>query len=159
MTVSAWVPPTTSAPFKAQFVRDFNYAPDSDPDNLQYVTDADILAAYQNALQNFNPSIFGTLTPVDQITPVFLWLAAFYLVWSIQNSSTGLGSQSKFPISNKSVGGVALGFSIPEAYLKNPVLSIYATNGYGMMYLSFALQKTIGNVRVAFGIVGGVDGF
>lgn len=157
--MSAWVPPTTSAPFKAQFVRDFNYAPTTDANNLAYVTDADILAAYTNALQNFNPSIFGTLTPIDQITPVFLWLTAYYLVASIQNSSTGLSSQSKFPISNKSVGGVALGFSIPEAYLKNPVLSQYATNGYGMMYLSFALQKTIGNVRIAFGVVGTVDGF
>lgn len=159
MTSSAWIAPTTAAPFKAQFVRDFNYAPDTDATNLQYVTDADILAAYKNALQNFNPSIFGTLTPVDQVTPVFLWLAAFYLVWSIQNSSTGLGSQSKFPISSKSVGGIALSFSIPEAYLKNPVLSQYAQNGYGMMYLSFALPKTIGNVAIAWGTVGTVDGF
>jgi hypothetical protein len=157
--MTSWLPPTTSAPFKAQFVRDFNYAPDTDANNLAYVTDADILAAYNNALQNFNPGLFGTLTPVDQITPVFLWLSAFYLVWSIQNSTAGLSSQSKFPINNKSVGGIALGFAIPEQYLKNPVLSQYAQNGYGMMYLSFALPKTIGNVQIAFGTVGTTDGF
>lgn len=148
-----WTVPAVSA-FKTQFVRDFNYAPTTDANNLAYVTDADIQAAYNNANANFNPALFGT---DDQVTVVFLYLAAFYLVWSIQNSTAGLSSQSKFPINSKSVGGIALTFSIPEKYLQNPVLSQYAQNGYGMMYLSFALPKTIGNVQIAFGTVGTVD--
>ncbi len=138
----------TVAAFKSRFVRDFNYAPETDQSNLQYVLDADITNAYNLALLNFNPGLYGTEA---QSTEVFMWLSAFYLVFSIQTSSAGLSSQSNFPISSKSVGGVSISFNIPEVYMKDPVLSQYTQNGYGMMYLNLVMQYMVGNVRIAPG--------
>lgn len=138
----------TVAQFKARFVRDFNYAPETDQTNLNYVLDADITNAYNLALLNFNPGLYGTDA---QSLEVFMWLSAFYLVWSIQTSSQGLSSQSNFPINSKSVGGVSLSFSIPQRYTDDPVLSQYTQNGYGMMYLNLVMQYMVGNIGIVPG--------
>ena len=143
----AWTAPEADD-FKAFFVRDFKYAPESAPDDLAYITDSDIDRAIAEAELNFNSSLFGTDA---QVTNVFMYLAAFYLVWNIQNSSQGLGAQFNFPVTNKSVGGVSIGFQVPERIMEHPTLSIYASNGYGMKYLQLALPWTIGNVSVADG--------
>lgn len=145
--MSDWVKPTP-AEFKAFFNRDFNYAPASDPNNLGFVTDADITKAIGMALLNFSPGLFGTN---ENTTTVFMWLAAFYLVQNLQTSAQGVGSKSNFPINSKSVGGVAVSYTIPEKYTKNPWLSALTANGYGMTYLSLALPYTVGNVKIAFG--------
>jgi len=143
----SWSVPAVSA-FKSKFVRDFNYAPASKPNDLNFVTDADIQSAYDNAELNFNPSLFGTDA---QINNVFLYLAAFYLVESIKTSSQGFGSQANFPINSKSVGGVSVAFTIPEKYMKNPQLAVFANNGYGMIYLSLVLPFAVGNVETIHG--------
>lgn len=143
----SWPVPAVSA-FKAKFVRDFNYAPASAPNDLKFVTDADIQAAYDNAVLNFNSSLFGTDA---QTTNVFLYLAAFYLVESIKTSSQGFGSQANFPVNSKSVGGVSIAFTVPDKYLKNPALAIFANNGYGMMYLSLVLPFAVGHVKTIAG--------
>jgi len=145
--MSAWVPPT-AAEFKAFFVRDFNYAPDTDPSNLNYILDADINRAISDALINFTPGLFETDA---KTTSVFMYLAAFYLVMNLQLSSQGVGSKSNFPISSKSVGGVSVTFMIPERYMKDPYIAMLAQNGYGVNYLSFVLPYTIGNVKTIFG--------
>ncbi len=143
----SWTVPTTSD-FKSFFNRDFNYAPASAPNDLNYVCDSDITKAINLAFQNFNPSLFGTDA---QVTNVFMYLVAFYLVYNIQTSTKGLYSQSKFPISSSSVGGVAVTYELPERYAKDPTLSLFTQNGYGMLYLSFALPQTVGNVGVLNG--------
>ena len=142
-----WTAPTI-AEFKAFFARDFNFAPSTDPNNLDYVIDADITKAIAEGEINFNSSSYGTNA---QITNVFMYLAAFYLVFNLQNSMKGITSQSKFPINSNSVGSVSISFQIPERYAKDPVLSMYTQNGYGMKYLSLVLPFLSGNVDLIEG--------
>lgn len=144
--MSLWVPPTI-AEFKAKFNRDFNYAPSTDPNNLDYITDNDIQNGMNEAMVNFTDLYDGG----SKTTIVFLYLAAFYMVWNLQNSAKGISSQSRFPISSNSVGGVAVTYSIPQRYMDDPTLSMYTQNGYGMMFLSLALPYTIGNVDTSLG--------
>jgi hypothetical protein len=143
----SWQIPSVQA-FKDNFFRDFNYASATDQNNLNLVTDRDINKAYAEARLAFNPDLFGT---DEQVTIVFLYLAAFYLVLDLQNSSQGLGAQANFPITGKSVGNVSINFSIPEKILKNPQLAIYAGNGYGMKYLSLVAPVIVGRVGIACG--------
>ena len=136
----AWIAPTLSD-FKSFFARDFNFAPTNDPNNLDYVIDADITRAINEGLLNFNTGLYGT---DDQVTNVFMYLVAYQLVRNLQNSTKGLSSQAKFPISNKSVGSVSVGYSIPEQYSKNPILSQFLQNGYGAKYLELSLPYLVG---------------
>lgn len=157
-TYTPWVTPSV-AQFQAKFARDFNYAPVGDLNNLAYVTDNDINQAISSALQNFNPSLFGvgqnSANPnpngLDNATNAFLYLSAFYLVFSLQNSAKGISSQANFPINSKSAGGVAIAYTIPERYTKSPILSQYTQNGYGMLYLSLVLPMLVGNIRLVPG--------
>ena len=142
-----WTAPQPNE-FQAYFARDFNKAPANDQNNLDYVTTADITKATNQALINFNPDLYGTN---DQITLVFMWLVAFYLVYDLQTSAKGLAAQSKFPISGTSVGGVSINFQIPERFSKDPILNVFTQNGYGMKYLSLALPYLVGHV----GVIGG----
>lgn len=143
----AWTAPTEEE-FKTFFVRDFAYAPEDDPDNIEYIVDADITRAISDAQMDFNESLFGEDA---QITNAFMYLAAFHLVSNLQNSAMGLNAQAKFPIQSTSAGGVSVNYQIPEKYLKNPVIAAYAQNGYGLKYLSFALPKAVGNVEMSEG--------
>lgn len=143
----SWEVPTVQA-FKDQFFRDFNYAPANSPNDLKFITDRDITKAYGQARLNFNPGLFGTN---DDTTLVFLWLAAFYLVYDLQTSAQGIGSQANFPVTSRSVGNVSASFQIPDKIMKNPNYAIYAQNGYGMKYLSLVIPFTIGNVGIVCG--------
>lgn len=143
----AWTQPTVSE-FKAFFNRDFNYAPDSDPTNLDYIGDSDISKAISEALINFNTTLFGEN---DEKTIVFMYLAAYYLVENIKASSQGIGSQFNFPITSKSVGSVSAGYQIPDRILKNPQFAMYASNAYGVRYIQYAEPWTIGNIRTVAG--------
>lgn len=145
--MSLWVPPTATE-FKAFFNRDFNYAPASDATNDKYVTDVDIDKAITEADINFSPGMFKNFS---QSKVVCLYLAAFFLVVNIQNSQRGLSSQANFPINSNSVQGVAIAVQIPERFLKDPFLSQFTQNGYGMKYLTFVLPYLVGNVRLMFG--------
>lgn len=142
-----WTPPVASD-FKSFFARDFYFASETDPNNLDFVTEADINRAIAEAQINFNSGLYGTDA---QITNVFMYLAAFCLVRNIQNSTKGLSSQSRFPISSNSVGGVSVNFSIPEAYMKDPFIASLTINGYGMRFLEFTLPMLGGNISVICG--------
>lgn len=143
----AWIIPSADD-FKGYFARDFNFAPDSDPDNLDYITDSDIDKAIAEAEINFNSALFGTDA---QVNIVFFYLVAFYLVFNLQNSAKGISSQSKFPISANSVGGVSVSYQLPEKYSKDPTLSVYTQNGYGMKYLSLTMPFLVGNIGLQQG--------
>lgn len=144
----AWVKPAI-ADFKAYFARDFNYATDHDePQNDEYVLDADITKAITEASINFNSRLYGEDALV---TAVFMYLAAFYLVVNLQNSSKGIASQSKFPISAASVGGVSVNFQIPARFTEDAYICQFTQNGYGMKYLSLALPFLVGNVTLIEG--------
>ena len=133
-------PPQVSD-FKAYFVRDFNYAPSDDQNNLNtYVVDADVQRAINEANINFNQDLFDT----SSIGMIFMYLAAYTLIENIQNSSQGISSQVQFPITSNSVGGVAINFQIPERYMKDAFLQQYTKNGYGYKYLELVLPYLVG---------------
>jgi hypothetical protein len=142
----SWTAPTV-AQFKAQFYRDFPYAPATDLQNLDYVIDQDITNAITEALQNFNCALFG-----DNTTIIFLYLAAHTLVSNIRNSSMGLSSQAKFPLESSSVGGVSIANNINERFASDPIFAGYLTTGYGKKYLDLVYPYTIGNVGISCGI-------
>jgi hypothetical protein len=142
MCGSSWTTPTV-ADFKVYFARDFDFAPSDDASNLKYVTDTDITRAIAEALLSFNETLFS-----DPVPP-FLYLVAYSLVVNIQNSSKGLSSQAKFPISSTSVGGVSISYQIPDRYAKDPIIQQYAKNGYGMKYLEYALPALVGVASAA----------
>lgn len=143
-----WTFPTV-ANFKAQFVRDFNYAPVSDATNLDYVTDADIQNGLNQAVANFNPTLAFANDAARTLAA--LYCAAFFMVSALQTSAQGVGSQSNFPITSRSVAGVSVSYQVPEPYLKNAALAIYTANGYGLTYLSYTLNLLVGHVYTVEG--------
>lgn len=131
-----WVPPTVSD-FKTQFYRDWEYAPVGDT-SLKYIQDQDIQNAINMAAGDFNP-IYGSNT-----TLIFLFLSAHYMVLSLRNSSMGLNSQAKFPLSSATVGSVSTVNNINEKFANDPNYAKYLTTGYGQIYLDMAYPYTIG---------------
>lgn len=136
----------TVADFKAQFVRDFPYAPAGDATNADYVMDADIALALTQANLSFNDNLFG-----DVASSVFLYLAAFYLVENLKNAAKGIAAQATFILNSNSVGSVSQSFTIPDRFTKDPILAQYTRNAYGMQYLTLALPYLVGNVQVIAG--------
>ena len=130
--------PPSISDFKSFFARDFNFAPSNDASNLDYIIDSDITRAIDESNIHFNQELFS-----DPSIP-FIYLVAFHLVADLQNSAKGISSQSKFPISSENVGGVSIGFQIPDKFAKNAVIQQYAQNGYGKKYLEFALPNLVG---------------
>ncbi|RTL04660.1 DUF4054 domain-containing protein [Candidatus Dependentiae bacterium] len=141
----AWIPPTV-AEFKARFNRDFPYAPESDPTNINYVCDSDIQTAINEAQINFNSGLFG-----DYATPIFMYAAAHALVISIRNSGMGLASQAKFALESTSAGGISISNNINDRFAGDPLFSEYLQSGYGKKYLDLVYPFTIGNVVVNCG--------
>lgn len=147
----AWTAPTVAA-FKTFFARDFHFASDNDPNNTDFIIDGDITRAQSEAKVNFNSAL---LADDDKTTIAFHYLTAFCLVRNIQNSTKGLSSQTRFPISSTSVGGVSVSYQIPERYAKDPYICSFAQNGYGMRYLELTLSYLKGHVVP---VAGGTDG-
>ena len=142
-----WVPPTV-AQFQTFFNREFPYPPVGTlPNPLDYVQPADITKAIFQALVNFNSGLYGSS---DSIMTVFLYLAAFYLTENLKIAQKGIAAQINFPRVSAGVGGVNQSFQVPDKVTKSPFLFAYTANAFGMIYLSFALPQTIGNI----GIVG-----
>ena len=139
-------PPAVSD-FKSYFARDFNFAPADDQNNIdQYIVDADITRAIAEASINFNDGLFESST----LGQIFVYLVAFHLVSNLQNSAKGISSQSKFPISSNSVGGVSVNFHIPDRYAKDAMIQQYTKNGYGMKYIEFVLPYLVAVASTGF---------
>jgi hypothetical protein len=112
---------------------------------LNYTQDSDILTAMLEADINFNKSLFPD-TETQNL--VFLYLTAFYLTLDFRNAS---GGNSAGVTTSKSVGSVSEGYTIPQWVMKSPTMSIYASNGYGLKYLSLIYPYMIGNVILVNG--------
>jgi hypothetical protein len=112
---------------------------------LNYTQDSDILTAMLEADINFNISLFPN---VETQNLVFLYLTAFYLTLDFRNAS---GGNYAGITTSKSVGSVSEGYSIPQWVMKSPTMSIYASNGYGLKYLSLIYPYMIGNVILVNG--------
>ena len=108
-----------------------------------YILDADITAAFSEALVNFNQSLFNSDA---QIRLCYLYLAAHYLSIDIRNSRSGIAAVGAFPVQSRSVGSVSESYAIPAKYMQTPLYAMYSQTGYGMKYLSLVLPRLIGNV-------------
>ena len=112
---------------------DENYWKKIKGDIYNYVLDEDIEKAFTQAYPNANIN-FG-FTCSEKIN-IYLHLVAFYLVFDLKNSASGVNSSFIGTLSSKSVGDVSESYSIPNWMMQEPMYSIYASNGYGLKYLS-----------------------
>lgn len=108
-----------------------------------YILDADIEKAFAEAAILLNQSLF---TSDDNIRLGYLYLTAHYLVNDIRAGQGGIRASGSFPVASRSVGNVSESYSIPHAYMDNPVYSFYTQSAYGLKYLSLVLPGIVGNV-------------
>ena len=113
-----------------------------------YVQDADITRAFGEAKLSINQALFSSDA---EITLVYLYITAHYLVQDLQTALEGIESTGRYPVNSRSVGSVSESYSIPQRFLDDPMLSYYATTGYGRKYLSFLVPRMIGAVDIAHG--------
>lgn len=138
--------PITVNDFRGWFSRDFPYSKDGD---LTGVTTQDILKAFAEAWMNFNSSFFDT---EDNKKLGFLYLSAHYLVIDLQNSSQGINGKYEGLMTNKSVGSVSVGYTIPNWVTDHPIYSLLSQTKYGLKYLSLIIPMLVGNVTAVKGI-------
>lgn len=143
--MAAFVAPSP-AQFKAYFVRDFQYAPDDDAANMEFVMDADITRAIATAQMMFNSSLFG-----DSALTAFYLLAAHFLCEQVETSQDGLRSQGRLTAAGTTVGSVSQTFAIPDRISKSASLSFLLTTNYGKQYALLLAPRMIGNVQVIQG--------
>ena len=138
-----WTAPSATE-FKAYFVRDFPYG--SDVNNN--VLDADITKAIAEAQVHFNPDAFDTNA---NATIAFMYAAAWALVNNMQTSMKGLSAQARLAVNASSVDGASVNFVVPEDFMRDSKFSMYATNAYGLKYLSYIIPLCVGRMGVAIG--------
>lgn len=118
-----------------------------DVDN--YLSDADIQKAIQEAKMGFNESLFENNETEDYIGDrnlALMYLTAYYLVMDIKNSTAGLSSNGYASfVSSKSVGGVSESYGVPSWVSSDPMLSLYMDNGYGKKYVSMLWPRARAN--------------
>lgn len=117
-----------------------------DVDN--YVLDADISRAFQEAQFNLNQGLFASDA---QITIGYMYLTAHYLVNDLRTAKAGIAAVAAFPVSSRTVGSVSESYDIPDAYKTSPIYSFYTQSAYGLKFLSLILPKLVGNVGVVAG--------
>ncbi len=148
---ATWVPPT-AAQFQAFFFRDFPYAgADTPATDLDYVQPQDVSNAIALAQINFSPRPFSQSPNGGQAFTVFYYLAAFFLVENLKNSSKGIAAQANFPLTGIGAGGVNVSMEVPEQFKKSPTYSMYCRNAYGLQYLQLVYPYTVGGAAVVAG--------
>jgi hypothetical protein len=116
---------------------------------LNYVQDADITNAFNQAQMNFNTGLWGTDS--DAVL-AYLFLTAYYLCVDFKNALAGLSSQSGAGImTGRSVGSISESYTVPQSYMEDAVLAAYTVNGYGMKYLTLAMPRIRGNAAAVCG--------
>ena len=123
----------------------WNKVPDK-ADN--YVLDEDINNAFDSAESLLNQALFGSDA---EIKIGFLYLAAHFLSEGLRRALQGMESVGAMPVNSRSVGSVSEAYTIPQAYLDDPVLAAYTTTGYGMKYLTLVLPAVRGNIGTVVG--------
>lgn len=142
----------TVSDFKAQFKREFQYAPENsslEQDlNSTYIFDSDITRAFAEAQMIFNEALFGDDASIKL---AYLYLTAHYLVLDLRNAANGGNGGANFPIQSKNVGSVSVSYAVPEQFKNNAQLMGYTSTGFGNKYLSFLLPNLVGNVVTVIG--------
>lgn len=103
---------------------------------LDYITDEDIGKAMSQASINANER-FGR--NCQEKRTIYLHLVAFYLVMDWKNAAAGATSAYAGLTASKSVGDVSESYNFPTWLMNSPLYSLYATNGFGLKYLSLIL--------------------
>jgi hypothetical protein len=137
--------PTVST-FKSYFYRDFPYT--SNVSDLTKVQDKDISTAMVDTNANINPELFISQ---DNYTTAYLLLTAHFLSMNLRASSQGINGQFEWLASNKSVGSVSIGTSIPQRMLDNPYFAMLVKTNYGAQYLMMVLPYLCGQIQVPAG--------
>jgi hypothetical protein len=118
-------------------------------DNIDnYVQDQDITNAMAEAQVAFNNGLFGSDADV---TLAFLYLTAHFLCNDLKAAMGGINAIGGFPTSSRAAGSVSESYSVPAAYMEDPLLAMYTQSSYGMKYLMLALPNTRGNVISVWG--------
>ncbi len=117
-----------------------------DVDN--YILDADITKAFAEAMVLFNQALF---TSDANIKLGYLYLTAHFLCYDIRAARGGVDSSGLFPANSRSVGNVSESYSIPTAYIDNPILQPYTASAYGMKYLALVYPMLTGNIGIVAG--------
>lgn len=150
-------PPAVPADFKLQFPRDFKYGT-----GLETVRDLDIQSALNFANSVFNPELFETVAlpgGTSEAKIAYLYATAHFLVTALQ-AAGGLSAVSRFQgpnsqgdgvITNKSVGGVSIGYQWPAMIVENPALYGLTKTSYGQSYLQMLMPRLVGNVSIVAG--------
>ena len=108
-----------------------------------YVSDNDITRAFLEASVNFNEGLFES----DNVAMMmFYYLTAHYICIDANNVNNGIGIGYVGVSQSKHVGSVSESFAIPKWVTDNPILSSYASTGYGLKYLSLLYPYLVGNV-------------
>jgi hypothetical protein len=116
--------------------------------SASFILDTDIQKALDQAKGYINPALFD----VDQIMiDAFLYCSAHYLVMDMGMAESGIDNRAEGVISSKSVGGVSVGYDIPEAFRSDPQFAYFATTAYGRKFLSYVLPRAVGLPGVAYG--------
>lgn len=113
-----------------------------------YIQDADILRAFNEAKINFNTSFWKDDETAEM---VFYYLAAHYLVIDLRNRQSPLLLGYKGLTQSKSVGSVSESYAIPQWMLNNQILGSYAQTGYGRKYISLIQPYLVGNIILSPG--------
>ena len=137
--------PVTVTEFKTWFFRDFPYSANND--DLSGITENDILKAFAEAMFVFNKDLFAE----NEVKTAFLYIAAHYLIIDLKNSSLGLKGAFSGLMTNKSVGSVSVGYTLPNWIMDNPLYSLIAQTPYGVKYLSLVIARSVGNIGVVKG--------
>lgn len=130
--------------FKVYWSRDFPYG--TDP--ATSVTDQDIAKAYGQTNVNFSQSLWQDQAAYDI---GYLLLAAHWLVMDLRMASQGVSGQYSWITTNKSVGNVSEGFSIPQRILDNPEYAMLSKTNYGAKFLMLVLPQLTGQMFNVFG--------
>jgi len=113
-----------------------------------YVLDEDIEKAFVEAQSSFNQSLFSD---DQQIRVAYYYLTAHYLVNDLRTSARGIQSAGESIVSSRTVGSVSESYSIPDAWVKDPILNFYTKSGYGVKYLSLIMPRLVGNIGAVAG--------
>lgn len=135
--------PITIAEFKTFFAKDFEYGSEQ-----EQVSDADISRAMTEAGMNFNGDMFDT---EDERKLIFSYLVAYYLVVDINNANTQGASNNGGLVTYRQVRNVSESFKVPKWVEENPMISMFAQNGYGLKYITMVYPYLIGRVGIAPG--------
>lgn len=119
-------------------------------DIYDYVLDADIQRAFDEAKMTFNQGLISDGTTAS-ITMAFLYVSAHYLVNDIRTSKASLSGDGFNPVQSRTVGSVTESYMIPDRYKRSPIIIFYSKSGYGQKYLAMILPAMVGNIQVAAG--------